>query len=103
MLTLEHLTGEGAYSQPSEQATNLPRPVLDDIKNSAKKALMQVPDGNTPTHDFVDTKQGPGESYMKFIDHLKQTIEKQIIEEKAKDKLVKKLGMSNANPKCKKV
>lgn len=40
---------------------------------------------------------------MKFIDCLKQAIKRQIIGEKTKDELVKKLGVSNANPKCKKV
>lgn len=40
---------------------------------------------------------------MKFIDYFKQAIRKQFMREKAKDELVKKLGMLNANPKCKKL
>lgn len=72
-----------------------------DIKNAARKAPIQVPDGNTPTQDFVEIKQGPNETYMKFIDCLKLATERQILEEKAKDEFVLKLGVSNANPECK--
>lgn len=40
---------------------------------------------------------------MKFIDRLKLAIERQVLEEKAKDELVLKLNVWNANPKCKEV
>ncbi|TRZ09966.1 hypothetical protein HGM15179_017137 [Zosterops borbonicus] len=72
--------------QPSqEDACKEHRPVLDDVKNAARKALIQVPDGNIPVQDFVEVKQGLSEPYMKFIDRLKQAIERQITEDKAKD------------------
>lgn len=38
---------------------------------------------------------------MKFIDYFRQAIRKQFMRDKAE--LVKKLGMLNANPKCKKL
>lgn len=95
--------GEGAYTQPNEQAVNLPRPVLNYIKDTAKKALRQVPDGSTPSLDFVDIKQRPSESYMKFIYRLKLTLDRQILQERAKEELLRKLAVSNANPECKKV
>lgn len=41
----------------------------------------------------VEIKQGPSEPYMKFIDHLKLAIERQVLEEKAKDELVLKLNV----------
>lgn len=48
----DRLAAEGAHNQPGDQAANLPRHALDDIKNAARKALMQVPDDNTPTLDL---------------------------------------------------
>lgn len=34
----EHLAGKGAHIQPDDQAVNLPRPVLDDVKNTDSTA-----------------------------------------------------------------
>lgn len=38
--TSDYLAGEGQYSQPDDQAINIPRQVLDEIKNMARKALV---------------------------------------------------------------
>lgn len=69
-LTIDHLAGQEAYSQPEDQVHHLPRPVLNYIKDTARKALIQVPDNSQQCLDFVDINQGPSETYMKFIDRL---------------------------------
>ncbi|KAL2307782.1 hypothetical protein Nmel_000762, partial [Mimus melanotis] len=74
-LTIDHRAGEEQYIQPDDQVINIPRQVLDEIKNMSRKALVQVPDD----------------------------IEKQVWDEKAKNELLKSLAVSNANLECKKV
>lgn len=100
---MDQPVGEGTQSQPNGQATNIPRLVSDDIKNAARKALMQVPEGSTLALGFTDIRQGPNESYMQFINCLRQALDRQITQERAKDELLKRLAVSNANPECKKV
>lgn len=81
-LTTDYFASEGAHKQPEDQPANLLRKALDDIKNAARKALMQVPNGNMPTLDFVEIKQGPNEPY---IDHQRQALERQVTHKWARD------------------
>lgn len=102
-LTTDHLAREGQHSQPANQAVNIPRQVLDNMKNMAQKALVQDPEGSTPKLDNVKFKQEPGELYMKFTDCLKQVLDKQVQDKRTKDKLLRSLRAANANPARKKV
>lgn len=40
--TIAQLAGEYPYDKPKDQAVVLPRPVLTNIKNAARKALLTV-------------------------------------------------------------
>lgn len=102
-LTMEHLAREGQFTQPEEQAAAVPRQVLDEIKNFARKALVRVPDGSTPTLEYTNIGQEPGEAYIRFIDWLTQALEKQVIDDKTRSKLLETLAVANANPECQKV
>ncbi|KAF4795518.1 hypothetical protein TURU_092595 [Turdus rufiventris] len=102
-LTMEHLAREGQFTQPEEQAAAVPRQVLDEIKNFARKALVRVPDGSTPTLEYTNIGQEPGEAYIRFIDWLTQALEKQVIDDKTRSKLLETLAVANTNPECQKV
>lgn len=65
-LTMDQLAGEGAFIHPDQQAMNLPRPVLNDIKDTVRKALIQILEANKPQLDFADIRQGPTEPYTTF-------------------------------------
>lgn len=67
-LTTDQLAEEEALVDPNQQAANLPRAILNDIRDAAKKALMQNPEANKPQLDFADIRQGPTEAYLTFLD-----------------------------------
>ncbi|XP_015504899.1 endogenous retrovirus group K member 6 Gag polyprotein-like [Parus major] len=102
-LTIEHIAGEGAHSDPDDQAAVLTQPVLNEIKEAARKAMIQVPDGSRPDFDFADVRQDPNEPYIKFLDRLKLALDRQILLERAKEELLKRLAVANANEQCKRV
>lgn len=102
-LTVEHLSGEGKYENPQAQAWNLSKAVLEDIKNAAQNVLFWTPDGTTPQLSFADICQSTDETYIKFIDRLKDTIDKQVDFPRAKEERLNKLAVSNANENCKKI
>ncbi|XP_056369957.1 uncharacterized protein LOC130265141 [Oenanthe melanoleuca] len=81
-LTMDHLAREGQFTQPEEQAAAVHRQVLNEIKNFARKALVQVPDSSTPNLEYTNIRQEPRETCMKFTDGLKQALEKQISDDK---------------------
>lgn len=59
--------------------------------------------GNKPELDFTEIKQGMDEPYIKFLDHLKSALDKQIPIDHARQQLLKWLAISNANPSCKRI
>lgn len=102
-LTIEHLTGTGPHLDPVTQARDIPREALDAVKEEAKKALFKVPDSQKPQKTFTTITQGPKEPYMQFIDRLKQTLERQIDNGEAREILLLKLAVENANTDCRKL
>lgn len=78
---IDQLAAEGAFVDPDQQAVNLPRHVLNDIKDAARKTLMQITGMNKPQLGFADIRQGSTELYMTFLDQLKLTIDKQVTED----------------------
>ncbi|TRZ07875.1 hypothetical protein HGM15179_019233 [Zosterops borbonicus] len=47
--------------------------------------------------------QGADETFIKFIDRLKDTIDKKVECPKAREELLNKLAVSNANAECKRI
>ncbi|XP_064901183.1 uncharacterized protein LOC135577216 [Columba livia] len=102
-LTLEHLTGTGQHADPAGQARDIPREALEAVREEAKKALLKVPDSQKPQKAFTNITQEPREPYMQFIDRLKQALDRQIDNTEARDILLLKLAVENANADCKKL
>ncbi|XP_075278195.1 endogenous retrovirus group K member 7 Gag polyprotein-like [Opisthocomus hoazin] len=102
-LTIEHLTGTGQHSDPAAQARDIPREALEAIREEAKKALLKVPDSQKPQKTFTTITQDPREPYMKIIDRLKQALKRQIDNMEAREILLLKLAVENANVDCKKL
>lgn len=100
-MTLEQLREDGDFDKPQEQAWNLLRAVLEDIENATLNALFQTPDGTTPQQSFSDICQGVDKIFNKFIDRLKDIIDKQVNCPEAREERLHKLAVSNANAKCK--
>lgn len=57
-LTIDHLAGEGAHTDPNGQAKLL-REALQDITEAAHLAFLKVPDAKTLQQSFINIKQGP--------------------------------------------
>lgn len=102
-LTLNHLAGEGDFARASAQARALPRVVLDEIREDAYRAFLSVPDADRPQKSFVDIRQGAKENYMQFVDRLKDALDKQISQQEAREFLLLKLAVENANADCQRV
>lgn len=98
-LTVDHLVGEGAHTDPNGQGT-LPREALQGIR-AARLAFLRVPDAKTLPQSFINIKQGPQEPYMQFVDKLKLTLERQINSEQAREIILLKLAVKNTSLDCK--
>ncbi|XP_053795420.1 uncharacterized protein LOC128786271 isoform X2 [Vidua chalybeata] len=99
---LEALAGEGEFSRPEDQIL-LPENLLSDIRDAGKEALLKIPDGTTPLQNFSSILQGPDETFIKFVDRLKEAIDRQIENVEAREELLQKMALTNANPETKKI
>ncbi|KQL60842.1 hypothetical protein AAES_04291 [Amazona aestiva] len=65
--------------------------------------MLQVPDVGKSVKAFTGIKQAEDEPYMQFIDRLETAIDKQVENDVAKEALLLKLAIENANLDCQKV
>ncbi|RMB88368.1 hypothetical protein DUI87_35262 [Hirundo rustica rustica] len=101
--TVAQLAGDPPLDSAACQASFLPRDVLTDIKDAARKAMVQIPPAGVTESLFTDVKQGPSEPFASFIDHLTQAVDRQVIDEGVKSHMIRCLAFANANPECKRV
>ncbi|XP_054374450.1 uncharacterized protein LOC129047136, partial [Molothrus ater] len=99
--TVAQLAGEGDLQKPADQLETLNKEALQDIALAAKTSLLLVHDESMPTMHFSAIKQGTDESFIKFVDRLRDALEKQIESTEAKKELLCKLALCNSNEKCK--
>ncbi|KAK4811506.1 hypothetical protein QYF61_011554 [Mycteria americana] len=99
---IPQLMGEAPVRTPQLQARLNPA-ILQQSRQLAYQALLKTPDTGKATQSFVSIKQGIAESFMSFIDKLKEAIEKQVENEAAREVLLMKLAVENANVDCKRV
>ncbi|RMB92924.1 hypothetical protein DUI87_30662 [Hirundo rustica rustica] len=101
--TVAQLAGDPPLDSAAHQASFLPRDVLTDIKDAARKAMVQIPPAGVTESLFTDVKQGPSEPFASFIDRLTQAVDRQVIDEGVKSHMIWCLAFANANPECKRV
>lgn len=102
-LTIVHLAGDPPHERAEDQAADLPRAVLDDIKDAAQEALLQVQPTGSPEVIYTEIKQGTSEPFTTFIDRLKQAIERQCKDDLVRPLMLRILAFSNANDECKQI
>lgn len=102
-LTTRQLMGTGPYTDPAVQAREIPREALEGIRDAARQTFLKVPDTKTPLKSFTTIVQGPQESYMQFVNCLKQALKRQIDNVDLHEILLLKLAVENANTDCKKL
>ncbi|TRZ08792.1 hypothetical protein HGM15179_018319 [Zosterops borbonicus] len=95
------MAGDPSDDDPSHQVRNLPREVLTDIKEAARKAIVQIPPAGVPESISTEIKQSSSKSFSSFIDRLTQAIDRQVNDEEAKPHLLRSLAFANANTECK--
>ncbi|RMC20001.1 hypothetical protein DUI87_00847 [Hirundo rustica rustica] len=101
--TVAQLASDPPLDSAARQASFLPRDVLTDIKDAARKAMVQIPPAGVTESLFTDVKQGPSEPFASFIDCLTQAVDRQVIDEGVKSHMIRCLAFANANPECKRV
>ncbi|RMB89645.1 hypothetical protein DUI87_33968 [Hirundo rustica rustica] len=99
-ITVAQLAGDPPLDDPARQARLLPREVLTDIKNAARKAMVQIPLTGVTESSYTDIKQGPSESFTSFVDRLMQAVDRQVSDDGVKPHLIRCLAFANANPEC---
>ncbi|RMC03702.1 hypothetical protein DUI87_19694 [Hirundo rustica rustica] len=100
-LTVAQLAGDPPLDNPAPEARLFPREVLTDIKNAARKAMVQIPSTGVTESSYTDMKQGPSKSFTSFINRLTQAVDRQVSDEGVKPHLIQCLAFANANPECK--
>lgn len=99
---MEELMGEGVRATTQAQA-QMDRQCLEQVNTSVLRAICQIPDTNLSNASFTSIKQEAAEPYIKFLDHLQNTLERQVENEAGWDALLTQLAIENANADCQKV
>ncbi|XP_031953815.1 endogenous retrovirus group K member 5 Gag polyprotein-like [Corvus moneduloides] len=99
-LTMDHLSGEGEWALAPKQAQGLPLEVLQQVKELAGKAFLDLrPD--VPVESYSRVRQQPTESFLRFVERLTQAVELQVRQPAAREEVIVEMAMANANPQCK--
>lgn len=100
---MTQLTRDPPNDNPAEQAVHLPKNVLTDIKEAAKKAILQIAPAEIHDIPYSSIRQRPTEPFSSFVDRLMQAIDRQVVNQQVKQPLTKSLAFGNANPDCQQV
>lgn len=99
---IPQLTGEAPIMTPQLQARLTPE-ILGQSADLAFQAMLKVLDTGKATRSFTNIRQGTSEPFMQFIDRLQDAIQKEVENLEAKEALLLKLAIENANEDCKKL
>ncbi|RMC13435.1 hypothetical protein DUI87_10973 [Hirundo rustica rustica] len=98
-LTLEHLMGEGRWTDPTDQASGILVKALMVIREHAVTAFFSmVPDG--PVVPYYKIIQGTKEAFTKFVERLTRAIEVQVSEVVVREGILREMVFANANNLC---
>nr|XP_021381194.1 endogenous retrovirus group K member 5 Gag polyprotein-like [Lonchura striata domestica] len=101
-ITLEHLVGEGDWSQAEKQAAGIPRAVLDLSRDAAERAFFNMP-SKEPVVSYIVLKQSVTEPFMDFVDRVRASVEKRVQNPEIQDQLTLEIVTTNANEACQRV
>ncbi|RMC19226.1 hypothetical protein DUI87_03832 [Hirundo rustica rustica] len=97
--TLEHLTGEGKWVDPADQASYIPIKALNLVREHAVTAFFgMMPEG--PVVPYYKIIQGTKEQFTKFVERLTQAIEVQVSDVAVRDGILREMVFANANGLC---
>ncbi|KAK4805325.1 hypothetical protein QYF61_018188 [Mycteria americana] len=99
---IPQLMGTDPLLDPRLQARLDPN-ILRQSAALALQAMLRLPEVGKPEQSFTSIRQGLQEPYMQFIDRLRDALDKQIENREAKEALILKLAVENANTDCKKL
>ncbi|RMC18101.1 hypothetical protein DUI87_04980 [Hirundo rustica rustica] len=95
-LTLEHLTGEGKWVDPADQASYIPIKALNLVWEHAVTAFFgMMPEG--PVVPYYKIIQGTKEPFTKFVERLTRAIEVQVSDVAVRDGILREMVFTNAN------
>ena len=94
--------GEGAWAAPQAQA-QMDRECLEQVKTLVLHAIHRIPYTNSSNASFTSVKRGAAEPYIKFLDRLPNTLERQGGNQAARDALLKQLAVEIASADPQKV
>ncbi|RMB95494.1 hypothetical protein DUI87_27603 [Hirundo rustica rustica] len=98
-LTLEHLMGEGMWTDLTDQASGIPIKALMVIREHAVTAFFSmVPDG--PVIPYYKIIQGTKEAFPKFVERLTRAVEVQVSEVDVREGILREMVFANANNLC---
>ncbi|RMC03558.1 hypothetical protein DUI87_20758 [Hirundo rustica rustica] len=95
-LTLEHLTGEGRWVDPADQASHILIKALNLVLEHAVTAFFgMMPEG--PVVPYYKIIQGTKEPFTKFVERLTRAIEVQVSDVAVRDGILREMVFANAN------
>ncbi|RMC20909.1 hypothetical protein DUI87_01762 [Hirundo rustica rustica] len=95
-LTLEHLTGEGKWVDPADQASYIPIKALNLVREHAVTAFFgMMPEG--PVVPYYKIIQGTKEPFTKFVERLTRAIEVQVSDVAVRDGILREMVFTNAD------
>lgn len=98
-ITLDHLCGEVQWATPQTQASDIPIPILNIIRDAAEKAFLDIqPSG--PLLPYHMIMQGPSEPFVQFVERLTIAIKQQVDKEYEREEVLEKMAFSNTNEQC---
>lgn len=83
--------------------TRLNDAILRQSASLALQAMLKLLEVGKVEHSFTSIKQQVSEPYMQFIGRLWDAVDKQVDDREAKEVLMLKLAVENANTDCKKI
>uniref|UniRef100_A0A8B9DNE3 CCHC-type domain-containing protein n=1 Tax=Anser cygnoides TaxID=8845 RepID=A0A8B9DNE3_ANSCY len=99
---IPQLVGTEPLLDPRLQA-RLDDAILRQSASLAFQAMLKLPEVGKAEPSFTSIRQQITEPYMQFIDRLRDALDKQIDNREAKEALILKLAVENANTDCKKI
>ncbi|XP_053839742.1 pseudouridylate synthase TRUB1 isoform X1 [Vidua macroura] len=101
-ITLDHLIGEGDWSEARLQARGIPSAVLDMSRGAAERAFLAMP-SKEPMLPYTEIKQSVAEPFIDFVERVRAAVESRVEVPEVQDELILEIAFMNANEVCKRI